>query len=137
MLKQHSSAAPGTVWTLWADTGRWPLWDPAVTAVEPAAPLEQGMRLRVETLSGTVTKSRITSVTAGASYVERSRMPFARVEVTRRVVATPEGSMLTASVRFGGLLGGFWRLLLGGRITPAVGGTLRAVADAAASGLAG
>jgi len=62
-------APPDRLWSLLANTSRWPDWGPSVLAVEPPArDVERGLRGRVRTRAGFWLPFEVTEVEPGGAW---------------------------------------------------------------------
>ncbi|KJK49422.1 hypothetical protein UK23_14135 [Lentzea aerocolonigenes] len=98
---EHSVVGPASVeavWALWSDVDRWVEWDEGLESVTLSGPFAEGS-------SGTmVVKGQgsisfvLTSVEAGAGFVDETSVPGAVLRFSHRVERVSEGVRVTHSV---------------------------------------
>jgi carbon monoxide dehydrogenase subunit G len=100
-------ATPRRVWAVLADIEGWPDWTPTVKSIErlDSGPLAVGTRARIRQPRLPPAEWRITSVDKGRGFTWVTRSPGVSVTAHHFVEPTPEGSRVTLSIQFGGLLG--------------------------------
>jgi uncharacterized protein YndB with AHSA1/START domain len=100
-------APPERVWAAMSDIERWPEWTPTVTRVErlDRGPLGVGSRVRILQPKLPPAVWEVTELDAGRSFTWVTRSPGVRVTAQHRVEPTPDGSRVTLSLAFSGLLG--------------------------------
>jgi len=95
------------IWSVLLDIERWPEWNPTVTSLErlDAGPLTVGSRARVRQPKLRPAEWRVTELDADArSFTWITRSPGVQVMGGHRVETTGDGSRVTLSIRFSGLL---------------------------------
>jgi uncharacterized membrane protein len=99
-------ATPQRVWAVLSDVEGWPEWTPSVRSVErlDAGPLAVGSRARIRQPKLPPAVWRITSIEKGSAFTWVTASPGLSVTAHHVVDATPDGSRVTLSIRFGGLL---------------------------------
>ena len=99
-------ATPQRVWAVLSDVEDWPEWTPSVRSVErlDAGPLAVGSRARIRQPKLLPAVWRITSIEKGSAFTWVTRSPGLSVTARHVVEATPDGSRVTLSIRFEGLL---------------------------------
>jgi uncharacterized membrane protein len=99
-------ATPQRVWAVLSDVEGWPDWTASVRSVDrlDAGPLAVGSRARIRQPKLLPAVWRITSIEKGRSFTWVTRSPGLSVTAHHGVEATPDGSRVTLSIRFDGLL---------------------------------
>jgi uncharacterized protein YndB with AHSA1/START domain len=102
------AAPPPLVWSVLANVERWPGWAPSISRVKKlsAGPLQVGSRVRVHQPKLPPAFWRVTELNPGADFTWISRAPGVRVTARHEVAAAVNGSYVTLSIRYEGLLGG-------------------------------
>jgi carbon monoxide dehydrogenase subunit G len=102
-------APPEVVFAVLSEVERWPEWTPTVTRVErlgdAAGPLALGGRLRIVQPKVPPSEWTITALEPGRGFRLFSRSPGATVEANHWAEPAGNGSRVTLSVTFAGLLG--------------------------------
>ena len=100
-------APPERVWAAMSDIERWPEWTPTVTRVErlDRGPLGVGSRARILQPKLPPAVWEVTELDGGRSFTWVTRSPGVRVTAQHRVEPTHDGSRVTLSLAFSGLLG--------------------------------
>ncbi|GAA0595081.1 polyketide cyclase [Kribbella sandramycini] len=95
------------VWQVFSDVERWAEWTPTVTSVERLddGPLRVGARARIRQPKLPVAVWEVTELDAGSYFAWVSTVPGIRTTGEHRVVATAEGTVITAAVTQEGPLG--------------------------------
>jgi uncharacterized membrane protein len=101
-------APPPPVWSVLADVERWPEWTASVARVKLLSPdpLQIGSRVRIHQPKLPPAFWRVTELNPGASFTWVSRAPGVRVTARHTVAAVVNGSYVTLSIHYEGLLGG-------------------------------
>jgi hypothetical protein len=104
----HIAAPPARVWAVVRDVERWHEWTVSITSVEllDSGTLAVGGRARVLQPKLLPATFLITAVDEGRSFIWVTRHPGVIATATHLVEPVANGSQVTLSVRFGGLLGG-------------------------------
>jgi hypothetical protein len=110
----HASAA--SVYSLYADPGDWPTWDPAVIEVSLPAGLRTGSTGWLRARGGPRARIRILEARAAQSFTVASQMPGCRMIFGHTLVAVVGGVRATHTLSFEGPLAFVFRRLLGTRI---------------------
>jgi len=99
-------ATPQRVWAVLSDVEGWPDWTASVRSVDrlDAGPLAVGSRARIRQPKLLPAVWRITSIEKGRSFTWVTRSLGLSVTAHHGVEATPDGSRVTLSIRFDGLL---------------------------------
>ncbi|MEU8224068.1 SRPBCC family protein [Kribbella sp. NPDC048915] len=110
MRFDHSSTiqAPAErVWQVFSDVERWPEWTPTVDSVErlDAGPLRVGARTRIRQPKLPVAVWEVTEFKDGEYFEWVSKAPGIKTTGGHRVVSTPEGTLVTATIVQEGPLG--------------------------------
>jgi carbon monoxide dehydrogenase subunit G len=100
-------APPHRVWEVLSDIERWPDWTPTVTSVRRtnSGPMRIGAKARVRQPRLPAADWVVTALTEGRSFDWESRAPGVRVIARHAIEASGEGSRVTLTVQFSGLLG--------------------------------
>ena len=99
-------ATPQRVWAVLSDVEDWPEWTPSVRSVErlDGGPFAVGSRVRIRQPKLLPAVWRITSIEKGRAFTWVTASPGLSVTARHVVEATPDGSRVTLSIRFEGLL---------------------------------
>ncbi|WP_432946882.1 SRPBCC family protein [Kribbella sp. CA-253562] len=119
MRFEHSTTvnAPAErVWAVFSDVARWPEWTPTVDSVErlDEGALRVGARTRIRQPKLPVAVWEVTELKDGEYFEWVSRGPGIKTTGGHRVVSTPEGTVVTASVVQEGPLGWLFGKLYAG-----------------------
>jgi uncharacterized membrane protein len=110
-------APPALVWEIMRDVERWPEWTPTVTSVRllDRAPLTVGSRAIIRQPKLPPAKWRVTELDESRrSFTWTSRGPGVLVIARHWVEVFGEGSRVTLSLRFAGVLAGLFAYLTRG-----------------------
>jgi len=101
-------APPPLVWPVLAAVERWPEWTASISRVKmlSSGPLQVGSRVRIHQPKLPPAFWRVTELDPGASFTWVSRAPGLRVTARHTVAAAGNGSCVTLSIHYEGLLGG-------------------------------
>jgi uncharacterized membrane protein len=101
-------APPPLVWSVLADLECWPEWTASVSSVKRLSPgpLQVGSRVRIHQPKLPPANWRLTKLNPGASFTWISRAPGVRVTARHTVAVAGNGSSVTLSIHYEGLLGG-------------------------------
>jgi uncharacterized protein YndB with AHSA1/START domain len=101
-------APPPLVWSVLADVARWPEWTASTARVKRLSPgpFQVGSRVRIHQPKLPRAFWRVTELNPGASFTWVSRAPGVRVTARHTVAAAGNGSYVTLSIHYKGLLGG-------------------------------
>ena len=101
------AAPPERVWAVMADVERWPEWTPTVTRVErlDRGPLAVGSRARIRQPRRPPAVWGVSALVEGRSFIWVTRSPGTRVVARHAVEPVAQGSRVTLSLSFSGLLG--------------------------------
>jgi hypothetical protein len=97
------SASPGVVWSVLADIGSWPQWNPEVRSVSIEGPLVAGTRFRWRSGPGTIASTLREVDPPNEIASEGSSFGIRAVHVWR-LVATGNGTLVTTEESWRGLL---------------------------------
>ena len=99
-------ATPQRVWAVLSDVEGWPDWTASVRRVErlDAGPLAVGSRARIRQPKLLPAVWRITRIEKGSAFTWVTRSPGLLVTAHHVVERAPDGSRVTLSIRFNGLL---------------------------------
>src|ERR1043165_5013607 len=102
------AAPPERVWQVMTDIERWPEWTESVDDVKrlDTGPLRVGSRARIKQPKFMSALWEVTDVEAPRSFTWISRSPGVVASAKHRIEPTAQGSRVTLSVAYGGLLGG-------------------------------
>ena len=100
-------APPQRVWEVMSDVERWPDWTPTVTSVRRtnSGPMRIGAKARVHQPRLPAADWVVTALTEGRGFDWESRAPGVRVLARHAVEANGEGSRVTLTVQFTGVIG--------------------------------
>ncbi len=95
------------VWAVFSDVAHWPDWTPTVESVErlDEGALRVGARTRIRQPKLPVAVWEVTELKDGEYFEWVSRAPGIKTTGGHRVVSTPEGTVVTATVIQEGPLG--------------------------------
>jgi len=95
------------VWSVMADVERWPEWTASISRVKllSPAPLRIGSRVRIHQPKLPSAFWRMTELIPNESFTWISRAPGVRVTARHALQETPDGTRVTLSIRYEGLLG--------------------------------
>lgn len=116
-IQVEIEAPAGRVWAVMRDVERWPEWTPTVTSVRllDRGPLTVGSRAIIRQPKLPPAKWRVTELDEpNRSFTWVSRGPGVRVIARHWVEACGEGSRATLSLRFAGVLAGFFAFVTRG-----------------------
>ncbi|HEY3561045.1 MAG TPA: SRPBCC family protein [Kribbella sp.] len=110
MRFDHSTtiqAPPERVWEVFSDVERWPDWTPTVDSVErlDEGRIHLGARTRIRQPKLPVAVWEVTELKDGEYFEWVSKGPGVKTTGGHRVVGTPEGTVVTATIIQEGLLG--------------------------------
>jgi len=108
---------PDKVFEIYADVGRWKVWDPDTKDASIDGPFQTGSQGRITPPKGMSVPMDFISVVPDKSFTVESRIPFFRMVFEHELTATAEGTEVLHRVSFSGALS----FLLG----PMVGKPLR------------
>jgi uncharacterized membrane protein len=119
MRFDHSTtiqAAPERVWEVFSDVERWPDWTPTVDSVErlDAGRIHLGARTRIRQPKLPVAVWEVTEFKEGEYFEWVSRAPGITTTGGHRVLSTPEGTVVTATIIQEGPLGWLFGRLYAG-----------------------
>lgn len=119
MRFDHSTtiqAAPERVWEVFSDVERWPDWTPTVDSVErlDAGRIHVGARTRIRQPKLPVAVWEVTELKDGEYFEWVSKAPGIKTTGGHRVVGTPEGTVVTATIIQEGPLGWLFGRLYAG-----------------------
>jgi uncharacterized membrane protein len=119
MRFEHSTTinAPAErVWAVFSDVARWPEWTPTVDSVErlDEGALRVGSRTRIRQPKLPVAVWEVTELKDGEYFEWVSRGPGIKTTGGHRVISTPQGTVVTASVVQEGPLGWLFGKLYAG-----------------------
>jgi uncharacterized membrane protein len=95
------------VWEVFSDVAKWPEWTPTIDSVErlDEGRIHLGARTRIRQPKLPVAVWEVTELVEGQYFEWVSRAPGIRTTGGHRVVATPEGTVATATIIQEGPLG--------------------------------
>ena len=104
------NAPPERVWRIMSDIDHWHEWTESVTSVRRIndAPFAVGTRAVVKQPKFPPAVWKVTSIERGSGFTWESRAPGMRVVGIHRVEPTPDGSRVTLSLDYYGILGGLF-----------------------------
>ncbi|ONI75570.1 polyketide cyclase [Kribbella sp. ALI-6-A] len=119
MRFEHSAtinAPADRVWAVFSDVARWPEWTPTVDSVErlDEGALRVGARTRIRQPKLPVAVWEVTELKDGEYFEWVSRGPGIKTTGGHRVVSTPEGTVVTATIIQEGPLGWLFGRLYAG-----------------------
>ena len=100
-------APPPLVWSVIADVECWPEWTASVSRVRQLspAPLQIGSRVRIHQPKLPPAFWRVIQLNPGASFTWVSRAPGVRVTARHAAEAVANGTRVTLSIHYEGVLG--------------------------------
>ena len=100
-------APPDRVWAALRDIEHWPEWTPTVTSVRPleAGPLAVGTRAIVRQPKLLPARWRVTEIEEGRRFTWVTGGPGMRVTARHSIEGAANGSRVTLSIDFAGVLG--------------------------------
>ena len=100
-------APPPLVWSVMADVERWPEWTASISRVKMLSPgpLRVGSRVRIHQPKLPPAWWCVTELNAGTSFTWISHAPGVRVMASHQTKAIADGTRVTLSIRYEGLLG--------------------------------
>ena len=101
------SAGPGRVWEVMRDVARWPEWTASITSVSPEGdgPLAVGSRVRIRQPGLPPATWEVTELEPGKGFTWVSHSPGAEATARHLIEPVQDGSRVTLSVGYGGVLG--------------------------------
>lgn len=108
-----TSAEPTDIWRLWTDVANWGAWDKGLKSASLDGPFIVGAKGKIMPLSGGSADFEITAINPGVSYTFETKLPAAKLIVTRTLTATAP-TTFRHDVRFEGAMAG----VLSGQMGP-------------------
>jgi len=87
----HSTAAPATVWQLFADVDGWAAWNAGIEAIELRGPFADGTEFMMKPPGEPAMTSRLVNVLPGCSFEDETVLGEIRVRVDHRVEQLADG----------------------------------------------
>lgn len=111
----ETKASPAELWRAWTDVDRWGRWDGGLKLATLKSAFAVGAAGEIVPLSGLTSRFFITAVDVGSSFTFETRLPLARLVLTRRLLpgATSGHTRFEHDVSFRGALASFWALIFG------------------------
>lgn len=111
------AAPPADVWTVMSDIERWHEWTPTIRSVRRtnAGPFRIGARARVYQPKLPPADWMVTALDDGRAFTWESRAPGIRVVARHLVEPSAEGSRVTLSIKYSGIVGNLF-----GRLTASI-----------------
>jgi len=111
------AASTERAWQAVADVEDWPRWTTSMGDVKRLddGPLRVGSRARIKQPGLPVSVWEVTDLHEGSSFTWVTRAPGVMASAGHEVVATADGSRLTLSLTWAGILGGLAGALMGRR----------------------
>ena len=135
ILARHAvetSAAPGALWALIEQVGRWPEWDRSLGAAFLKGPLAVGSKVRLDSTPRFPKEFTLAGLEAPSRLVLESRLPGAVLRRAILVEPSPLGARLTLLLELQGPLAWLQALSLGRRLGAPLPAAARALARSAA-----
>ncbi len=98
---EHSVVGPASVeavWALWSDVDRWVEWDEGLESVTLSGPFAAGSTGTMVVKGQGPISFELTSVEAGAGFVDETSVPGALLRFSHRVEQLSDGVRVTHSV---------------------------------------
>ena len=127
---RETQASPDEIWVLWTDVSTWKSWDKGLADAELDGPMGLGAIGRIIPSSGPASRFEVTAWAPNQSYTFETRLPLARLSVTRSFVSL-DPVTFRHDVEFKGVLSGFWAARLGPQFRAALPSTMDALAERA------
>jgi len=110
------AAPPGPVWTVMSDIERWHEWTPSIRSIRRtnAGPFRIGARARVCQPRLPPADWMVTALDDGRAFTWESRAPGIRVVARHLVEPSAEGSRVTLSIQYSGIIGNLFGRLTAG-----------------------
>ncbi len=111
------AAPPGRVWTVMSDIERWHEWTPTIRSIRRtnAGPFRIGAKARVYQPKLPPADWLVTALDEGREFTWESRAPGIRVVARHLVEPSAEGSRVTLSIQYSGIVGNLF-----GRLTASI-----------------
>jgi hypothetical protein len=129
---EHTERTAGTradVWALWSDVSTWPTWDAGVERVTIEGPFAAGSAGRLKPSGAPSVPFTVRSAEPERSFVDESRLPFARMLFEHELAdADGGGTLITHRATISGPLTPLWRLVIGRGLERELPDTVRTLA---------
>lgn len=112
------------VFAVYEDVNSWAQWDPDVEAVGVNGPFEVGTTGWLKPVGAPRTKTTLTEVQAPYGFTVESTLPLCTMSFRHILEPVKEGTAVTHTVEFSGLLAPVFSRLIGAKIERGIDGTL-------------
>lgn len=113
------------VFAIYKDVDSWARWDPDVEAVALHGPFASGTRGWLKPVGAPKTKTMMTQVEEDRSFTVESRLPLCRMIFLHDLIETADGTAVTHTVLFEGLLAPVFSRLIGKKIRSGIDATMQ------------
>lgn len=101
-------ASPEAIWKTWIDVSNWATWDTGLKDASLSEPFGLGVKGKLRSLEGRVSKFKIVSYEEGQSYTFKTNLPLGALYVKRFLEKKNDKTVFTHEVWFKGLTGGIF-----------------------------
>ena len=110
---ERSSAAPATVWALWASASRWPEWNEQLESGELHGELAVGTEASVKFKRGGRMRFTVRAVEPERLFIDEAKLPGCRFGHEHRIEPAGAGSEITHRLYLKGPTAGLFSRLFG------------------------
>ncbi|MFK7972059.1 MAG: SRPBCC family protein [Bacteroidia bacterium] len=127
-----SVASPEAIWAVWTDVSSWHRWDSGLRSASlKDGQFRLGAKGHLRPDKGPRARFRISALQEGKSYTLETAIPFGKLIVERSLEVKSGKTFFTHTVRFTGLLKGFFSKKLGARYEKMLPGVMHTIKDIA------
>ncbi|MGL4305368.1 MAG: SRPBCC family protein [Mycobacteriaceae bacterium] len=116
----RTTAAPETLFAIWADMESWPTWNTDTEWVKLDGPCRQGAVGTLKPKGGPKVPFFVEKWVPGSAFVDVSKLFGARLTFDHQVRVVEEGTDITVTVTMSGPLRWLWKLILGPSLAASV-----------------
>ena len=128
------AASAEKVFSFYADVNNWPSWDPDTRAATLHGDFVSGATATLELANGPKTDISFTEVAHNKGFVAEGKLPLCTLRFEHELFGNKHGIKVVHSVKFQGLLGPVFRVLIGPGIKKSLPHTLQGLREAVEQG---
>lgn len=116
LIAKHAAetqATPEVIWGIWQDVKNWNSWDSGIEYSTIDGPFQAGTKGTLKPKGGPLVHTKLTIVEPLRSFVDESKLPFARIIVSHFLSQSHGKTQVTHQIEMTGPLAFFFAFVIG------------------------
>jgi hypothetical protein len=128
---ETTPATPAQLWGRYIDHASWPEWDTDTESVTLDGPFVAGTTGTIKPVGAPKAKFRVAEVTEDVSFIDVSKLPFAKMQFAHMIEPADGGTRFTHHVTISGPLSPLFGRVIGKKVAAGLPSAMRRLGELA------